>query len=75
MSDPVRQALARLVQLKDGPRDDNYRATKDAAWQAAREALAGSTKCHRCGGLNGPENTYTRLDGTTYCLRDCEGLL
>lgn len=32
-------ALAELVRLKDGPRDDAYRAAKDKAWQAARDAL------------------------------------
>lgn len=36
----VRQALTELVRLKDGPRDDAYRETKDAAWQRARELLA-----------------------------------
>jgi len=34
------KVLRELVRLKDGPRDDTYRATKDAAWQEAREALA-----------------------------------
>jgi hypothetical protein len=28
-------ALAELVRLKDGPRDNAYRAAKDAAWDAA----------------------------------------
>lgn len=37
--DPVRAALAHLVLLKDGPRDDAYRAEKEGAWQAARDAL------------------------------------
>jgi hypothetical protein len=37
--DRYRAALAELVRLKDGPRDDAYRAAKDAAWQAARDAL------------------------------------
>jgi hypothetical protein len=37
----LREALAELVRLKDGPRDDAYRAAKDAAWQAARDALGG----------------------------------
>jgi hypothetical protein len=32
-------ALEELVRLKDGPRDDAYRAGKDAAWDAARRAL------------------------------------
>lgn len=35
----VREALAELVRLKDGPRDDAYRDGKDAAWQRARELL------------------------------------
>lgn len=33
------EALAGLVRLKDGPRDDAYRAAKDAAWQRARDVL------------------------------------
>jgi hypothetical protein len=33
-------ALAELVRLKDGPRDEAYRAAKDAAWDAARAVLA-----------------------------------
>jgi len=33
--------LAELVRLKDGPRDNAYRAAKDAAWDAARRALNG----------------------------------
>ena len=36
----LREALEKLVALKDGPRDDTYRAEKDATWQAARDALA-----------------------------------
>jgi hypothetical protein len=35
----TREALAELVRLKDGPRDDAYRAAKDAAWERAREVL------------------------------------
>jgi hypothetical protein len=35
-----REVLAELVRLKDGPRDDAYRAAKDDAWQAARDVLA-----------------------------------
>lgn len=34
------EALDELVRLKDGPRDDAYRAAKDAAWDRARAALA-----------------------------------
>jgi hypothetical protein len=36
----LREALAELVRLKDGPRDDAYRAAKDAAWDRARDVLA-----------------------------------
>lgn len=36
----LRSVIAELVRLKDGPRDDAYRASRDAAWQAARESLA-----------------------------------
>lgn len=35
----VREVLAELVRLKDGARDDTYRAVKDAAWARAREVL------------------------------------
>lgn len=35
-----RTVLARLVALKDGPRDAAYERDKPAAWQAARDALA-----------------------------------
>lgn len=35
-----RQALAKLVALKDGPRDASYERERPAAWQAARDALA-----------------------------------
>lgn len=33
-------ALTTLVWLKDGARDESYRAAKDQAWQDARDALA-----------------------------------
>jgi hypothetical protein len=36
----ARAALADLVRLKDGPRDDAYRVQKDAAWDRGRNALA-----------------------------------
>lgn len=39
--DELRDALADLVRLKDGPRDDAYRQKKDAAWDRARTLLAG----------------------------------
>lgn len=32
-------ALAELVRLKDGPRDDAYRRDKEIAWQRARAVL------------------------------------
>lgn len=35
----LHNVLARLVALKDGPRDSAYYANKNEAWQAAREAL------------------------------------
>ena len=35
----LRRALRELVDLKDGPRDSAYYERKDAAWQAARDAL------------------------------------
>lgn len=38
--DALRSALALLVRLKDGPRDDTYEVAKPLAWQAAREVLA-----------------------------------
>jgi hypothetical protein len=36
----LRGALARLVELKDGPRDGAYTLAKDAAWRTARDVLA-----------------------------------
>lgn len=36
-------ALRILVELKDGPRDDHYRQSKNPAWQTARDALAALT--------------------------------
>lgn len=38
----LRAALAELVRLKDGPRDDAYAEAKPKAWQAARDALEAS---------------------------------
>jgi hypothetical protein len=35
-----RQALARLVALKDGPRDEDYERCKPLAWEQARAALS-----------------------------------
>lgn len=31
--------LAELVRLKDGPRDDAYRAARDGAWERAQKVL------------------------------------
>lgn len=39
--DDATAALRELVRLKDGPRDDSYRAAKDAAWKRARRVLRG----------------------------------
>lgn len=39
-ADDALNALADLVRLKDGPRDDAYRAKKDEAWAAARKVLS-----------------------------------
>lgn len=36
----LRSALAELVRLKDGPRDESYKEAKDAAWSHARFVLA-----------------------------------
>lgn len=38
----LRAALAELVTLHDGPRDEDYERRKPLAWEAARAALAGS---------------------------------
>lgn len=38
-AEEARAALRDLVALKDGPRDDHYRAAKEAAWDRARAAL------------------------------------
>lgn len=38
---PLEAALTELVTLKDGPRDENYRVHKDAAWDRARKLLNG----------------------------------
>lgn len=37
------EALDELLRLKDGPRDDHYRATKEAAWERARKARDGAS--------------------------------
>lgn len=39
-SEQMREALSKLVELKDGPRDERYEREKPLAWQAAREALS-----------------------------------
>lgn len=38
----LREAARHLLALKDGPRDAAYRAAKEPAWQALREALEGT---------------------------------
>jgi len=38
--DVLEGALRELVALKDGPRDEDYYRRKEAAWEAARAALA-----------------------------------
>jgi NTP pyrophosphatase (non-canonical NTP hydrolase) len=38
-TDPVLDALRTLVSLHDGPKDSPYYARKEAAWEAARDAL------------------------------------
>lgn len=48
-SDRLREVLARLVRLKDGPHDSLYRREKPKAWAAAREAI-GATEPWRVGG-------------------------
>lgn len=40
LDDVARAALARLVALKDGPRDEAYERDKSRAWDAARRAVA-----------------------------------
>jgi alpha-D-ribose 1-methylphosphonate 5-triphosphate synthase subunit PhnI len=47
MSDDAYAVLKTLVELKDGPRDEHYRATKDAAWDAAREVLTPTAREQR----------------------------
>lgn len=39
VAERYRDPLAELVRLKDGPRDEGYRAAKDAAWEQARHVL------------------------------------
>lgn len=36
----LRRAVETLVRLKDGPRDDSYRAAKDTTWEVARSVLS-----------------------------------
>jgi hypothetical protein len=50
-------ALAELVRLKDGPRDDAYRAAKDAAWDAAREII------RQHGGQSTAEEAFEQSSG------------
>lgn len=46
--DRYRDALAELVRLKDGPRDEAYERDKPKAWQAAREALGAALSTTTC---------------------------
>lgn len=39
-ADRLEAVLTELVALKDGARDDHYRAEKDATWECARRVLA-----------------------------------
>lgn len=43
-SHDIREALAELVTLKDGPRDEDYLRRKPLAWQRARDLLS---ECRR----------------------------
>ena len=49
----IRLALAELIRLKDGPRDDAYHAAKDAAWDRARTVLASPGE---------PEGQFARIE-------------
>lgn len=51
----------------------NYQRAVDLILEAALPYLAPAepAKCHRCGYELRPDDTYTRLDGTTYHLRSC----
>lgn len=39
LAGPAEAALAELVALKDGPRNDDYERRKPAAWEAARAVV------------------------------------
>jgi hypothetical protein len=41
--DALQAAATELLRLKDGPRDDDYREQKPAAWDALRCAVNGSS--------------------------------
>ena len=56
----AREILARLVALKDGPRDEQYRAAKEAAWADARALLALDV-CGNCGCAKRPEMRHSAM--------------
>lgn len=45
-NDHVLSALSRLVELKDGPRDEAYYGQKELAWHQARAALVPPGECY-----------------------------
>ena len=56
----ARDILARLVALKDGPRDENYRSAKEAAWADARALLALEV-CGNCGATKRPGEQHIAM--------------
>lgn len=65
-----REALARLVALKDGPRDEAYERGKPLAWDQARAALTAAQGgeeacCATCGG------TVFGQHEQTVCCENC----
>ena len=69
----AREILARLVALKDGPRDDQYQAVKEAAWADARALLA-LEPCGNCGAAKRPGEHHSALGfGMCQLARASEG--
>jgi hypothetical protein len=80
-------ALAELVALKDGPRDDRYLARKDWAWEQARRAVAAAPApterwhtctpneidpdCTWCGPGRGVEQCTAVHDGRFWAPQPC----
>lgn len=56
----AREILARLVALKDGPRDEHYRAAKKEAWADAR-ALLDLDVCGNCGCAKRPGMRHSAM--------------